>query len=112
MAKPRISEHDLWLEGSLRVVSADGIVLNIPVSTTLPGALSPAMITMASQQLETVLDQLLINPATVTFNAHIESALAARKAESEAKRPKPTSTYEGLFRQSAPPSQGQNPGVI
>jgi hypothetical protein len=71
-AKPFIGEHDLLVEGCLKLAGRAGPVITIPLNTLLPGALSAAFIPMAQQQFETVLDQLFIKPATVAFISHLE----------------------------------------
>ena len=83
MAEPRVGEHDLLVQGSIKLTSRAGIVVEIPFSTMLSGALTPAFIPLAQQQFETLLDQLLIKPVTIAFIAFLEDVKAARKADAD-----------------------------
>jgi len=80
-AKPRIGENDLLVEGLLKLTSRAGTVVQIPLSTKLTGTLSPAFLPLAELQFATLLDQLLIKPATIAFTAHLESFKAGRAAD-------------------------------
>ena len=80
VAKRSIGEHDLWLEGSIKVTGHAGVAVDIPVNTTLSGALAPTFLPLAQQQFETVVEQLLLTPAKVAFIDHLESVKAARVA--------------------------------
>jgi hypothetical protein len=75
-----IGPDNLVVEGLLKVVSDDGIVVSVPVNTFLPGALAPAAAHVAQQQFGMVLDQLVTQPALTAFLAHLERVHAKRKA--------------------------------
>ena len=77
VTKP-VCEHDLLVEGSLKVTGRNGVVVEVPIHTTLSAALTPAFLPLAQQQFETVVEQLLLTPAKVAFIAYIESVKAAR----------------------------------
>ncbi len=83
VAKPRIGEHDLHIEGSLKVVNRTGTVFEIQLDTMLPGAVAPHFVSVAQEQFEGVLNQLLIKPATIAFIGHLEDVKATRKAAAE-----------------------------
>ena len=71
-SKPQLGEHDLLVEGSLKLTVKSGTFIHIPVHTQLTGSLSPAFIQLAQPQFEVVLDQLLVKPVTVAFIAHLQ----------------------------------------
>ena len=79
--EPCVAEHDLRLDGSLRLTGRRGVVMNIPIELTLPGISTPAFLSLAQQQFETVVQDLLVKPATVAFISHLEDVKTARKAE-------------------------------
>ena len=81
MAEPCIGEHDLLVQGSIKLTSRAGQVIEVPINTTLSGSLSQAFLPLAEEQFQVLLDNLLVTPAKVAFIAYLEDVKAERKAE-------------------------------
>ena len=78
-----MGEHDLLFEGRLKLTGPDGVVLDFPLQIPLRRALSPGFIPLAQQQFRQVVDELLVQPATVAFIEHVESIQLERKERTE-----------------------------
>jgi len=79
MVEPRVGEHDLLVECSLKLTTRTGTVIDFPLKTILSSSLAPAFLPLVHTQFELVLNELLVKPVTIAFISHLEDVKAMRK---------------------------------